>query len=118
MKTPIWPQVLLTGPEGQDRRPRPNQEAQEVSNWEVGESNYFVASRMSAVELQEAISQEQKHKAKLRNEIDSMKRTMDKIARKADEISRRSDDPYRSAQVKSTLRPRSQASADPVKAYT
>ena len=73
---------------------------------------------MSAVELQEAISQEQKHKAKLRNEIDSMKRTMDKIARKADEISRKSDDPYRSAQVKSTLRPRSQASADPVKAYT
>ena len=43
---------------------------------------------------------------------------MDKIAKKADEISSRSDDPYKNTQVKSALRPKSQASVDPVKAYT
>ena len=71
---------------------------------------------MSAVELQEAINQEQHHKAKLRNEIDSMKRTMEEFAKKADEIEKRSNNPYTNTKPKSSLRPRS--SIDPVKAYT
>ena len=71
---------------------------------------------MSAVELQEAINQEQQHKAKLREEIDSMKRTMEEFAKKADEIEKRSNNPYTNTKPKSSLRPRS--SLDPVKAYT
>ena len=47
-----------------------------------------------------------------------MKRTMEAFAKKAEEIEKKSNDPYKSATVKSSLRPRSAAVSDPVKAYT
>ena len=54
----------------------------------------------------------------MRNEIDSMKRTMEVFAKKAEEIEKKSNDPYKTATLKSSLRPRSAAVSDPVKAYT
>ena len=47
-----------------------------------------------------------------------MKRTMEAFAKKAEEIEKKSNDPYKTATVKSSLRPRSAAVSDPVKAYT
>ena len=45
-----------------------------------------------------------------------MKRTMEAFAKKAEEIEKKSNDQYKSATVKSSLRPRSAAVSDPVKA--